>query len=117
MGNSEFNKRLRERTGSDVGAWMKTPPPFELVTADIEHNTFLTAMAAVHLSKKAVTIPTTVRTLSSGVPVAPLVSLSVREPAGHGHGHEARSDVPARWATRVSWTSSGLISRSFVSGE
>ena len=79
-------------------------------------------MAAVHFSKKAVTIPTTVRNLSSGVPVAPLVNLSVRSPAGHGHdhGHGAagpRSDVPAKWVTRVSRSPSGLVSRSFVSGE
>lgn len=74
-------------------------------------------MAAVHLSKKAVTVPTTIRALSSGVPVAPLVSHSVRSPAGHGHGHEARSDVPAKWATKVSRTSSGLVSKSFTYGE
>ncbi|TBU34889.1 ubiquinol-cytochrome c reductase iron-sulfur subunit [Dichomitus squalens] len=77
-------------------------------------------MAAVHFSKKAVTIPTTVRTFASGVPVAPLVNLSVRQPAGHGHdhGHGAagpRSDVPAKWVTRVSRSPSGLVSRSFAS--
>ncbi|TFK93058.1 ubiquinol-cytochrome c reductase iron-sulfur subunit [Polyporus arcularius HHB13444] len=76
-------------------------------------------MATVHLSKKAVTIPTTVRTLSSGVPVAPLVNLAARGSAGsgHGHGHGAsgpRSDVPPRWAGGVSRTSSGLLSKTFA---
>ncbi|KAI0757350.1 ubiquinol-cytochrome c reductase iron-sulfur subunit [Daedaleopsis nitida] len=76
-------------------------------------------MAAV-FSKKAVTLPTTVRTLSSGVPVAPCVSFAVRSPAGHDHdhGHGAagpRSDAPARWTGGVSRTSSGLVSKSFSS--
>ncbi|RPD58374.1 ubiquinol-cytochrome c reductase iron-sulfur subunit [Lentinus tigrinus ALCF2SS1-6] len=74
-------------------------------------------MATVHLSKKAVTIPTTVRTLSSGVPVAPLVNLAARGGHdAHGHGHGAsgpRSDTPARWAGGVSRTSSGFVSKTF----
>ena len=74
-------------------------------------------MAAVHLSKKAVTIPATVRTLSSGVPVAPLVNIAARGGHdGHGHGHGAsgpRSDAPARWAGGVSRTSPGLVSKTF----
>ena len=81
-------------------------------------------MAAVqHLSKKAATVPCTVRTLASGVPVAPLVSLAARQPAGHGHAEHAhgeagpRADVPARWAFGVSRTAAGLVSKSFTSGE
>ncbi|KAI0762733.1 ubiquinol-cytochrome c reductase iron-sulfur subunit [Fomes fomentarius] len=78
-------------------------------------------MAAVHSFKKAATtIPTTVRTLSSGVPAAPLINLAARQPAGHGHdhGHGAvgpRSDAPASWAWGVSRTSAGLVSKSFTS--
>ncbi|KAI0336206.1 ubiquinol-cytochrome c reductase iron-sulfur subunit [Cubamyces sp. BRFM 1775] len=77
-------------------------------------------MAAVQLTKKAVTLPTTVRTLASGVPVAPHINFAVRAPAGHGHdhGHGAagpRSDIPAKWATKVSRTSFGLSSKSYVS--
>ena len=101
---------------------LKTPPTFALlVTTDSELDRILTApppaMATVHLSKKAVTIPSTVRTLSSGGPVAPLVNLAARGGHdGHGHGHGAsgpRSDTPARWAGGVSRTSSGLASKSF----
>ncbi|OSD05854.1 ubiquinol-cytochrome c reductase iron-sulfur subunit [Trametes coccinea BRFM310] len=76
-------------------------------------------MAAVQLAKKAVTVPPTVRTLASGVPVAPLIDLKVRAPAGHGHehghGHAPRSDLPARWATKVSRSSSlGLYNKSYT---
>ncbi|KAI0823114.1 ubiquinol-cytochrome c reductase iron-sulfur subunit [Trametes gibbosa] len=78
-------------------------------------------MAAVQLSKKAVTVAPTVRTLASGVPFAPHISLAVRAPAGHGHdhGHGAagpRSDVPAKWAGSVSRTSTlGLVNKSYAS--
>ncbi|KAH9927527.1 ubiquinol-cytochrome c reductase iron-sulfur subunit [Epithele typhae] len=78
-------------------------------------------MAAVQLTKKAVTVPCTVRTLASGVPLAPLVSFTARQPAGHGHEDHAhgevgpRHDVPARWAGGVSRTSAGLVSKSFPS--
>lgn len=83
-----------------------------------QHLSF--AMAAIHLTKTAFTIPTTVRTLASGVPGASLINLSVRAPAAeHGHGHGAvgpRADTPARWAGGVSATSSGLVSKTIASG-
>ncbi|KAI0651499.1 ubiquinol-cytochrome c reductase iron-sulfur subunit [Trametes meyenii] len=78
-------------------------------------------MAAVQLSKKAVTIPATVRTLASGVPAAPYVNFAARAPAGHGHDHGhgeagSRADVPARWAGSVKRSSAaGLVSKSFNS--
>ncbi|KAI9059674.1 ubiquinol-cytochrome c reductase iron-sulfur subunit [Trametes sanguinea] len=76
-------------------------------------------MAAVQLAKKAVTVPPTVRTLASGVPVAPLIDLKVRAPAGHGHehghSHGPRSDLPARWATKVARSPSlGLFNKSYT---
>ncbi|PCH33297.1 ubiquinol-cytochrome c reductase iron-sulfur subunit [Wolfiporia cocos MD-104 SS10] len=79
-------------------------------------------MAAVQLAKKVVSIPPTVRALASGAPVAPLLNLAVREPAGHGHGHGhgavgPRSDTPAKWVHSVTASSSaGLVSKSYVSG-
>ncbi|EIW64961.1 ubiquinol-cytochrome c reductase iron-sulfur subunit [Trametes versicolor FP-101664 SS1] len=78
-------------------------------------------MAAVQLTKKAITIPPTVRTLASGVPLAPHINLAARAPAGHGHehGHGAagpRSDIPARWAGGVSRSpTAGLVSKSYIS--
>ncbi|KAI0768634.1 ubiquinol-cytochrome c reductase iron-sulfur subunit [Trametes elegans] len=75
-------------------------------------------MAAVQLSKKAVTVAPTVRTLASGVPIAPHINLAARAPAGHDHGHGAagpRSDIPPRWAANVSRSSSGLVSKSYIS--
>lgn len=78
-------------------------------------------MATIQAVKKAVTLSPTVRTLANGVPTAPLLNLAVRAPAsGHGHGHGAsspRSDAQPRWAGGVSRTSSGLVSKTFNSGE
>lgn len=80
-------------------------------------------MAALFVSKKAFTVPPTVRTLASGVPSASLVNLSVRGSGGHGHdhGHGApgpRSDKPSRWVGGISSSStSGLVSRTFINGE
>ncbi|KAI0963118.1 hypothetical protein AcW1_000288 [Taiwanofungus camphoratus] len=74
-------------------------------------------MAAIQLAKKAVTLPPTVRTLASGVPGASFVNFSVREPAGHGHGHASgpRSDVPPSWAGGLSRSPlGGLVSKSAV---
>ncbi|KAI0374530.1 ubiquinol-cytochrome c reductase iron-sulfur subunit [Pilatotrama ljubarskyi] len=77
-------------------------------------------MAAVQLTKRAVTIPPTVRTLASGVPLAPYINFAVRSPAGpgHDHGHSVpgpRSDVPPKWAGSVSRTSTlGLVSKSYA---
>jgi len=68
--------------------------------------------------KKAVTLTPCVRTLPSGVPAAPLLNLAARAPADpHAHGHGAsgpRSDVAPRWAGGVSRTSSGLVSKSYI---
>lgn len=75
-------------------------------------------MASVRAVKKAVTIAPTVRTLSSGVPVAPLLNLAARDlSAEHGHGSAARSDAPARFASGVSRnTPIGLVSKTFANG-
>ncbi|KAJ7655195.1 Rieske [2Fe-2S] iron-sulfur domain-containing protein [Mycena polygramma] len=68
--------------------------------------------------KKAVTLTPSVRTLPSGVPAAPLLNLAARAPADpHAHGHGAagpRTDVAPRWAGGVSRSSSGLISKSYL---
>jgi ubiquinol-cytochrome c reductase iron-sulfur subunit len=78
-------------------------------------------MASVQLTKKAFTLPPTVRTLASGVPSASLLNLSARAPAHddhHAHGAVGpRSDSPAAWATKVHITPSGLVSKNFAAGE
>ncbi|KAF4572618.1 hypothetical protein EYR36_007126 [Pleurotus pulmonarius] len=73
-------------------------------------------MATVRAVKKAVTIAPTVRTLSSGVPAAPLLNLAARDlSAEHGHGSAARSDAPARFASGVSRNSPiGLVPKTFA---
>jgi len=65
------------------------------------------------LSKRAVTLSPTVRTLPSGVPSAPLLNLAA---PSHGHGHHSgpRSDKPARFVGGVKTSSSGLISKTFL---
>lgn len=79
-------------------------------------------MATALSFRKALSAPPTVRTLASGVPSTPLLNLAARSPAGHGHGHEhgavgPRADAPAKFAGGVSLSqSSGLVSRSFISG-
>ena len=79
-------------------------------------------MATFQAAKKAVTLCPTVRTLPSGIPVAPLLNLSARAPSS-GHGHDThdggpRSDIPPRWAGGVSRNqSSGLISKTYITGE
>ncbi|TFK76790.1 ubiquinol-cytochrome c reductase iron-sulfur subunit [Pluteus cervinus] len=74
-------------------------------------------MAISQAVKKAVTLAPTVRTLPSGVPVAPLLNLAAR-PAHHDdHGHGGagpRVDTPPRWSSGVSRTSSGLVSKTFT---
>lgn len=77
-------------------------------------------MATFQAVKKAVTLSPTVRTLSSGVPNAPLVNLAAKAPAGHGHGHGAsgpRSDVAPKWAGGVSNAHSGLSSKTYMNGK
>ncbi|KAF8624803.1 hypothetical protein AX15_005692 [Amanita polypyramis BW_CC] len=77
-------------------------------------------MATVHVAKKAVTIAPTVRTLPSGLPVAPLLNLAARAPAsshGHGHGHGPagpRADAPPSWAGGISRTPTGLVSKTYM---
>ena len=77
-------------------------------------------MATYQAVKKAVTISPTVRTLSSGVPYAPLLNLAAKaphDPHGHYHGQGApRSDVAPRWAGGVSRTSSSLMSKTLTAG-
>lgn len=74
-------------------------------------------MATFQAVKKVVTLTPTVRTLPSGVPVAPLLNLAARDlSAGHDH-HGAvgpRSDSQPRWAGGVSRTSAGLSSKTFT---
>ena len=62
-------------------------------------------MATFQATKKALSVPPTVRTLPSGVPAAPsLLNLRARAPAdahGHDHGHGAagpRTDAIPKWA-------------------
>ncbi|KAF7320032.1 Cytochrome b-c1 complex subunit Rieske, mitochondrial [Mycena kentingensis (nom. inval.)] len=72
---------------------------------------------AFNLSKKAVTLAPSVRTLPSGVPAAPFLNLTARAPAdphAHGHGPAPRSDTPARWTGGLSHSSSGLVSKSYI---
>jgi len=66
--------------------------------------------------KKAVTLPPTVRTLSSGVPHPTLVNLAAAGGGGHhGHGHSGpRSDAQPKWSGGTSRSSSGLVSKTFV---
>ncbi|KAI0690714.1 ubiquinol-cytochrome c reductase iron-sulfur subunit [Cytidiella melzeri] len=78
-------------------------------------------MAAFQLTKKAFTLPPTVRTLASGVPSASLLNLQARAPAGHDDHHHGeagpRSDTPAAWASKFSTTPSGLVSKNYVSAQ
>ncbi|KAF8078312.1 Rieske [2Fe-2S] iron-sulfur domain-containing protein [Lyophyllum atratum] len=74
-------------------------------------------MASFKAVKTAVTLVPTVRTLPTGVPIAPLVNFSVRAPSsGHDpHGVSGpRSDVQPRWAGGLSRTSAGLVSKTYV---
>ena len=76
-------------------------------------------MATVYIAKKAVTIAPTIRTLPSGVPVAPLLNLAARAPASshHGHSHSPagpRADTPPSWAGGVSRTQTGLVSKTYM---
>lgn len=78
-------------------------------------------MASFQAVKKVVSLGPTVRTLPSGVPLAPLLNLAARAPHdAHAHGHSAgatRSDVAPKWAGGVSQTTSGTVSKTYVSGE
>jgi len=78
-------------------------------------------MATFQAVKKAVTLTPSVRTLPSGIPYGPLLNLAVRAPHdAHSHGHSEpgiRSDVAPRWAGGVSRTSSGLVSKTFTTGQ
>ncbi|KAL0950770.1 hypothetical protein HGRIS_007537 [Hohenbuehelia grisea] len=77
-------------------------------------------MASINAVKKAVMLSPTVRTLPSGVPVAPFINLAARAPAsahdhGHGHGSSVRSDLPAKFVGGVSRSPvSGLVSKTLV---
>ncbi|KAI0803031.1 Rieske [2Fe-2S] iron-sulfur domain-containing protein [Irpex lacteus] len=78
-------------------------------------------MAAFQLTKKALSLPPTVRTLASGVPSASLINLNARAPAHgdhHAHGEVGpRSDVPAAWASKLSTTPVGLVSKNYASAK
>ncbi|KAK2462023.1 hypothetical protein APHAL10511_006486 [Amanita phalloides] len=73
-------------------------------------------MAAAHAAKSVVSIAPTVRTLPSGVPLAPFLNLAARAPAhAHAHGHShSRSDAPPRWAGGVSRTYAGFVSTTYL---
>ncbi len=111
--------RGEDRDGRDRGNKRNARKANILSVVRVEVHISL-AMAAVQLTKKALSAPPTVRTLASGIPSAPLVNLAARAPAhGHGHGHGAvgpRSDVPPKWAGGVTATSSGLVCKTFASG-
>lgn len=113
--------RSRPATSASAAHNFEFPPP-PLHSEHRAEGVLHFAMATALSFRKALTAPPTVRTLASGVPSAPLINLSVRSPAGHGHGHEhgavgPRSDAPAKFAGGLSISSSsGLASRSFASG-
>ncbi|KAG6814017.1 hsp70 nucleotide exchange factor fes1 [Tricholoma furcatifolium] len=75
-------------------------------------------MASFQAVKKAVNLAPTVRTSSKGIPVVPLLNLSVRAPSS-GHDHHGpsgpRADVQPKWAGGVSRTSAGLVSKTYLS--
>ncbi|KAG5654033.1 hsp70 nucleotide exchange factor fes1 [Sphagnurus paluster] len=75
-------------------------------------------MASFQAVKKAVNLAPTVRSLPSGVPVAPLLNLAVRSPSS-GHDHHGpsgpRADIQPRWAGGVSRSSAGLVSKTYLS--
>ena len=76
-------------------------------------------MATYQAVKMAVTLPPTVRTLSSGVPYAPLLNLVAGAPHDPNNHHVVgghRSDVAPRWAGGVSRTSFSLISKTLTTG-
>lgn len=77
-------------------------------------------MATYQAVKKAVSLAPTVRTLSNGVPYAPLLNLAARaphDPHSHHHGESGhRSDVAPRWAGGISRTSSSLVSKTLTTG-
>ena len=73
------------------------------------------AASSLQAAKKYATLPPTVRTLASGVPNAPSLNLSAR---AHGaHHHHGRSDAPPKWAGGYQLSSSGLVNKSFATGE
>jgi len=68
-----------------------------------------------------VTLPPTIRTLPTGVPVAPLLNLAARAPSsGHDEHHGPggpvgpRVDISPRWSSSVSKTSNGLVSKTYT---
>ncbi|KAF5377641.1 hypothetical protein D9615_005123 [Tricholomella constricta] len=73
-------------------------------------------MATLQAVKKAVSLAPTVRTLPSGVPVAPLLNFAVRAPHDSHHGTSGpRADIPPKWTGGVSRTSTGLVSKTYLS--
>ncbi|KAG5353450.1 hypothetical protein C0989_006606 [Termitomyces sp. Mn162] len=75
-------------------------------------------MASFQAVKKAVNLAPTIRASSKGVPVAPLLNLTVRAPSS-GHDHHGpsgpRADVQPKWAGGVSRSSAGLVSKTYLS--
>lgn len=95
----------------------RTVPEFTATNRSTSSLTFCDQMASTFkVVKKAVTLPPTVRTLSSGVPHSTLVNLAAVGGGGHhGHGHSgSRSDVQPKWSGGVTKTPSGLVSKTFV---
>ena len=95
----------------------RTVPEFTTTSQLVPFSHSYDQMASTFkVAKKAVTLPPTVRTLSSGVPHPTLVNLAAVGGGGHhGHGHSSpRSDVQPKWSGGVSRTSSGLVSKTFV---
>lgn len=74
---------------------------------------------AFQATKKAFTLSPSVRAFPSGVPVAPLLNLAAKAPAGHDdHGHGPagpRADKAPRWTGGVSRNPAlGVTSKTFV---
>lgn len=78
-------------------------------------------MASFQAVKKAINLAPTVRTLPTGIPVAPPLNLAARVPSSaHNHTHGAsgpRADIQPRWAGGVLRTSYSIVSRTFSNGE
>ncbi|KAG6866866.1 hypothetical protein C0991_008802 [Blastosporella zonata] len=74
-------------------------------------------MASFQAVKKAVNLAPTIRASSKGVPVAPLLNLTVRD-SSSGHDHHGpsgpRADIQPKWAGGISRSSAGLVSKTYL---
>lgn len=74
-------------------------------------------MATFQVTKKAISLSPSVRTLPSGVPAVPLLNFTSRDPSPGSDRYgmtSLRSDPQPGWAGGIVKTSSGLISKTFI---